>query len=203
LKAGSFVTIVGPSGSGKTTLTDLITGLLVPTGGRILIDGADLANADVQGWRRRIGYVPQDPMLFSDTIRGNVTLGNRSVSDAAVWEALNRASATDFVSQLPGQLDHRIGELGTGLSGGQRQRLAIARALVTQPSLLILDEPTAALDKDSEAEVCRAIEELRGKLSIVTISHQPALRRLADEVWEVEGGHLRPTFAQDAPQVGV
>jgi ATP-binding cassette subfamily C protein len=200
LKAGEFVTIIGPSGSGKTTLTDLITGLLVPTAGRILIDGTDLSNADVRAWRQRIGYVPQEPMLFSDTVRGNVTLGNKAISDATVWEALGRASATDFVSALPGQLDHRIGELGTQLSGGQRQRLAIARALVTQPSILILDEPTTALDTASEREVCAAIEELRGTLSILTISHQPALRHLADEIWEIDGGRLR-TLAVDASGV--
>jgi ATP-binding cassette subfamily C protein len=191
LPARSFVALVGPSGSGKTTLTDLITGLLRPTAGRILVDGADLAGANVRAWRERIGYVPQEPMLFSDSVRQNVTLGNPRASDADVVEALKRASAWGFVQALPGGLDHRIGEEGTSLSGGQRQRIAIARALVTRPSLLILDEPTTALDVASEQEVCRAISELKGNLTILAISHQPALRALADEVWEVANGRVR------------
>ncbi|MEX1258875.1 MAG: ABC transporter ATP-binding protein [Gemmatimonadota bacterium] len=190
LRAGRFVAVVGPSGSGKTTLTDLLTGLLRPAGGRILVDGVSLAEAGVRGWRRQIGYVPQEPMLFSDTVRANVTLGNPAFGDNEVEAALRAASAWDFVMALDGGLNHRIGEEGTTLSGGQRQRLAIARALVTRPSLLILDEPTTALDTVSEQEVCRAIARLKGKLSILSISHQPALRELADEVWDVRDGKI-------------
>ena len=191
LRSGSFVTLVGPSGSGKTTLSDLVTGLLRPTGGRILVDGHDLSGMDVRAWRHRIGYVPQDPMLFSDTVRANITLGNKDLDDARVVAALRSASAWEFVQALPGGISARIGEGGLTLSGGQKQRLAIARALVVQPSLLLLDEPTTSLDSQSEAEVCEAIALLKGELTILAISHQAALRGLADEVWEIRGGLLR------------
>ena len=188
---GRFVTLVGPSGSGKTTVSDLIAGLLTPTSGRILADGVDLQQASRDGWRALIGYVPQEAMLFSDTIRGNLTLGDGAVSDSRVHEALVQAGAWDFVQQLSGGIEHRIGEAGTALSGGQKQRIAIARALVHNPELLVLDEPTAALDAVSEREVCATIERLRGTLTILAVSHQPALRSLADEVWNLTGGRLR------------
>lgn len=190
IRPGSFVAIVGPSGSGKSTLTDLITGLLRPTDGRILVDDVDLSETDVLQWRRRIGYVPQESMLFSDTIRANISLGESSVTTEQVEAALTAASAWDFVSRLDGASNHRIGEEGTSLSGGQRQRLAIARALVTNPRLLILDEPTTALDAQSEQEVLRAVQALKGQLTILAISHQPAIRDLADEVWTVDGGTI-------------
>jgi ATP-binding cassette subfamily C protein len=191
IEAGKFVLLTGPSGSGKTTLTDLITGLITPTGGRITLDGNDLAGSDIRQWRRRIGYVPQEPMLFSDTIRENITLGDRALSEEAIEEAIQSASAQDFVQRLPGRLEEKIGEEGITLSGGQRQRLAIARALITDPALLILDEPTTALDAQSEAEVCAAITDLKGHLTILAISHQPALREVADEIWEVRDGQVR------------
>lgn len=191
LRAGRFVVLTGPSGSGKTTLTDLITGLLQPGQGRILVDGRDLANVNMLKWRRTIGYVPQEPMLFSDTVGRNVKLGNDEIPDEAVIKALREAEAWDFVERLPGQLDHRIGEEGTILSGGQRQRLAIARALVSAPNLLILDEPTTALDANAEKGICDTISKLRGKRTILAISHQPAIRELADEVWEIQDTSLR------------
>jgi ATP-binding cassette subfamily C protein len=191
LEAGRFVTMVGPSGSGKTTLTDLVTGLIRPTRGRILIDGIDLADVDLLDWRRCIGYVPQEPMLFSDTVRANVTMGVEDFTDDEVEAALRQANAWEFVEAFDDGLDHRIGESGTNLSGGQRQRLAIARALVKKPSLLILDEPTTALDAVSEAEVCRTVAGLRGDLTVLAISHQPAIREIADEVWELQEGVLR------------
>lgn len=190
LSAGTFVALVGPSGSGKTTLTDLITGLLRPDSGRILVDGVDLSRVRLKDWRHRIGYVPQEPMLFSDTVRQNLTLGMAGIDDDRVEQALRSASAWDFVSALPGGLDHRIGEGGTTLSGGQRQRLAIARALVTDTRLMILDEPTTALDARSEADVLEAVSALRGAVTILAISHQPAIRDLADEVWELTDGRL-------------
>ncbi len=188
--AGTFVAIVGPSGSGKTTLTDLVAGLLVPTSGRILVDGVDLAEVDLASWRRGIGYVPQDAMLFSDTVRANVTLGAADVPDDEIRSALTAAQAIDFVDRLAKGLDTRIGEGGQNLSGGQRQRLAIARALLNHPRLLILDEPTTALDAKAEAEVCDALASLAGSLTILAISHQPKIRELADQVWEVADGRL-------------
>ena len=191
VEAGRFVTLVGPSGSGKTTLTDLVTGLIRPTRGRILIDDTDLAEVDLRDWRRGIGYVPQEPMLFSDTVRANVTMGEEEYTDQQVESALRQAHAWDFVSAFDDGLDHRIGESGTNLSGGQRQRLAIARALLKKPSLLILDEPTTALDQVSEAEVCRTVAGLRGELTVLAISHQPAIRDIADEVWHLDNGVLR------------
>jgi len=190
LAAGRFVALVGPSGSGKTTLTDLVTGLLRPTQGRILIDGIDLSDSDIRGWRHHIGYVPQEPMLFSDSILANLTLGADTISREDAERALRDADAWEFVSQLPGGMDHPIGEGGTSLSGGQRQRLAIARALVQKPSLMILDEPTTALDSVAEAEVCRTLSELRGGLTILAISHQPAIREMSDELWDLDDGRL-------------
>lgn len=191
LHRGRFVTLTGSSGSGKSTMTDLITGLLRPTEGRILVDGVDLRSASTFEWRRTIGYVPQDSMLFSDTIRQNVTLGEIALGDDDVRKALVDAGAWEFVSRLPGGLTHRIGEGGTALSGGQKQRLAIARAIVRRPQLLILDEPTASLDSVSEREVCATIAALRGHLTILAVSHQPALQEIADEVWILSEGRLR------------
>jgi len=191
LASGTFVALSGPSGAGKTTLVDLITGLIHPQRGRVVVDGVDLATVSRRSWRDWIGYVPQEPMLFSDTIRENVSLGVEELSDGEVVDALKMANAWEFVSRLPGGLDHRIGESGTSLSGGQRQRLAIARALVGDTRLLILDEPTTALDSASEEEVCSAISQLRGRLTVLAISHQDAIRRVADEHWEIRDGVIR------------
>lgn len=182
---GRFIVLVGPSGSGKSTMTDILTSLLRPTNGRVLVDDVDLAEVDIRDWRAHVGYVPQDPMLFSDTIRGNIALGAEGISDEAIQIALQDAGAWDFVSRLHGTLDHCIGEGGSSLSGGQRQRLAIARALVTHPRILVLDEPTTALDAVTESEVCMTIAALRGSVTIVAVSHQSALRELADEIWEL------------------
>lgn len=190
IPAGSFIVITGPSGGGKSTLLDLLTGLLRPTSGSVLVDGADLGQANVRAWRSSIGYVPQELLLVSDTLRRSLTLGDESVSDAEIQEALVMADAWSFVSEIPGGLDARIGEGGRSLSGGQRQRLSIARALLGGPRLLILDEPTTALDARSEEEVLRAIQSLRGRLTIVAVSHQPALRAVADQVWTLDGGRI-------------
>jgi len=188
--AGGFVAILGESGAGKTTLADLVVGLHQPTTGRILIDGRDLAEIDLQAWRSQIGYVPQEMLLLNDSIRQNVTLGEGRITDEDVEWALHNAGAWDFVSRLPDGPGSSVGEHGAKLSGGQRQRIAIARALVTRPSLLILDEVTTALDPATEAAICDTLGGLKGEVTILSISHQPAMRRVADEAYMMRAGTL-------------
>ena len=189
--AGSFVCIVGPSGAGKSTLVDLLMGLMEPGEGRLLIDGVDMAEIDLRSWRRNIGYVPQELFLFHDSIRANVTLHEEDLTDQAVETALREAGAWDFVSRLPEGVETMIGERGLRLSGGQRQRIAAARALVRRPKLLILDEPTTALDPRTEAEICRTLRGLTADgLTIVAISHQKAVMEVADAAYELSDGKL-------------
>ncbi len=191
IPAGSFTGLIGPSGAGKTTIADLIAGLQQPDEGRVCVDGRPLDSCDIHGWRNRIGYVPQELILFHDTVRRNITLGDPALDDDHVWQALEDADARDFVEGLEQGLDTVIGERGIRLSGGQRQRLAIARALVRRPRLLILDEATTALDPATEAEVCRTLRALAPAVTVLAISHQPRLVESADRLYRIEGGRLR------------
>jgi ATP-binding cassette subfamily C protein len=188
IPAGQLTTLIGSTGAGKTTLVDLITALLRPQAGEIFVDDIPLAEIDRRSWRRMIGYVPQETLLLHDTIVTNVTLGDPDLSERDAEAALRAAGAWDFVESLPERLQTPVGERGTRLSGGQRQRLAIARALVHRPRLLILDEATSALDAQSEAEICRVLRSLRGALTILAISHRPALVGAADRVYRIEEG---------------
>ena len=188
--AGLFTTVVGPSGAGKTTLVDLVTGLLRPQQGEIWIDDLPLARVDRRRWRRMIGYVPQDTLLLHDTILSNVTLGEPALAERDAERALRAAGAWGFVTATPDGMHTVIGEHGAKLSGGERQRLAIARALVHGPRLLILDEATSALDAESEAEICASLRALRGRLTILAISHRPALVAAADRVYRLEEGAI-------------
>jgi ATP-binding cassette subfamily C protein len=188
LQAGRITAIVGPSGTGKTTIVDLITGLVEPESGDVALDGTPLREIDLRAWRETVGYVPQEMLLLHDSIRTNVTFGDPDITEARIQEALRDAGAWDFVSRLPEGIDASVGERGALLSGGQRQRIAIARALVHAPQLLILDEATAALDAASEAEVWASVAQLRGKTTVVAISHQPALTAIADRVYRIENG---------------
>lgn len=190
IPAGEFVALVGPSGSGKTTVADLIVGLQRPQAGRVLVDGVDLADVDLKSWRSEIGYVPQELLLFHDTIRRNVTLRNDAITGQDVEEALRAAGAWEFVAAHHDGMDQIVGEMGTMLSGGQRQRIAIARALVERPRLLILDEATTALDPGTEADICSTLRKLAGKVTILAISHQAALRDVADIVYRVDDGRV-------------
>jgi len=192
IPARSLTAIIGTSGSGKTTIVDLICGLLSPDEGRIAIDGVDLREIDIPRWRRRIGYVPQDLFLFHDTVRANITLGDDSLDDRAVWEALEAADARDYVTDLESGLDTVIGERGSRLSGGQRQRLAIARALVRNPLLVVLDEATTALDPATEKEVIETVSRLKSKLTVLAISHQPGIVALADHTFRLDPASLGP-----------
>ncbi|MBT8489143.1 MAG: ABC transporter ATP-binding protein [Gemmatimonadetes bacterium] len=198
IPARSLVAFVGGSGAGKTTLVDLLVGLLEPSSGEILIDDMRLTGSARIAWRRHIGYVPQEVLLFHDTVLRNVALEAEGVSREDVEWALEAAGALDFVRALPDGLDHVVGERGTELSGGQRQRISIARALVTRPDLLVLDEATTALDPETERSVCEALQHLSATMTIVAISHQPAITAVADHVFEVRGGQL---FEEDRPVV--
>ena len=188
--AGSFTAIMGPSGAGKTTIADLIIGLLRPQQGEILIDNVPLEQVDLRQWRRMIGYVPQESLLLHETVLWNVTLGDPEVNEADVEAALRAAGAWEFVAELPQQIHSSVAERGTALSGGQRQRIAIARALARRPKLLILDEVTSSLDPQTEAAICRTLQGLRGGLTILAISHQPAVVEAADRIYRIQSGEV-------------
>jgi ATP-binding cassette subfamily C protein len=199
IPAGSITALVGPSGSGKTTIVDLLSGLTRPTAGEVLVDGVPLEELEIEAWRHRIGYVPQEMLLLHDSVRINVTLGDATIDDARVEEALRDAGAHDFVAALPQGMDTSVGERGTLLSGGQRQRIAIARALVRRPSLLVLDEATAALDRESEAATLALVNRLRGRTTVVAISHQPALLAVADRAYRIDSGRATPLATAHEP----
>ena len=195
---GRIITIVGPSGSGKTTLVDLVTGLLRPQQGEVWIDDVPLAEVNLKSWRRMIGYIPQETILLHDTVLNNVTLGDPDLSAADVQDALRAAGAWEFVNSMPQAMQSMVGERGGKLSGGQRQRIAIARALVHKPKLLILDEATSGLDPESEAAVCDTLQQLRGELTILAISHQSALVEIADKAYRIQDGKI--LLAENSPE---
>lgn len=187
---GSHIAFVGASGAGKSTMVDLILGLLTTRSGRIRLDDTDLA--DVLGaWRRRVGYVPQDVALFDGTVGQNIALTWSEEYDRdAAWRAANGAQLDSVVRARAGELDAQIGERGLALSGGQRQRLGIARALYTDPVVLVMDEATSALDTQTEDAVTSAIRELRGAVTVITVAHRLATVRDADIVCFFAGGRI-------------
>ena len=190
--AGSLTTLIGPSGSGKTTIIDLTIGLLRPEAGQVELDGQSLEDLDIRAWRDMIGYVPQETVLLHDSILHNVTLGDEGLTEEDAVRALKAAGAWDFVSRLPDGMETVVGERGGKLSGGQRQRVVIARALVNRPTLLILDEATSALDPESEAAVKQTMEQLKGQLTILAISHNRAMVSAADRVYQLIDGRAQP-----------
>jgi ATP-binding cassette, subfamily B, bacterial MsbA len=188
---GSRIAFVGPSGSGKTTLVDLICGFYRPTKGEIYIDGRPLSEIDPTSYRRILGIVPQDGILFHTTLLENITYGEKGpVDEARIWEALRLAQAEDFVRELPQGLYTLVGERGQRFSGGQRQRLALARALYRQPELLILDEATSALDSESEARIHEALTQMPRSITILLIAHRLSTVRHADWIYVLEKGRI-------------
>lgn len=211
IPVGRFVALVGPSGAGKTTAIDLIVGLHRPQQGEVYIDDTPLAEVNLRAWRQSIGYVPQEMLLFNDTILHNITLGDPDISRSDVEWALRAAGAWDFIAERAEGLDTEVGNLGVKISGGQRQRLAIARALVRRPGVLVLDEVTTALDPITERAICQTLRSLSGDVTIVAISHQPAIREAADVSYRLENGviasveggeHLAPALMVDAASLG-
>lgn len=189
VRPGETVALVGPSGSGKSTVLNMVIGYLAPTGGRLLLDGKDMAELDLRTYRRFLAVVPQESLLFEGSIRDNVTYGNPDLSDADVLDALRDANAMDFVTQMGG-LDAVIGERGARLSGGQRQRLAIARALVRDPRVLVLDEATSALDNASERLVQEALGRLMQGRTTFVVAHRLSTIRGADRIAVMRAGRL-------------
>ncbi|MBI2718315.1 MAG: ABC transporter ATP-binding protein [Rhizobiales bacterium] len=196
IPANAITLFSGPSGAGKTTIIDLLIGLNRPDAGTITVGGVPLAELDMRAWRRMIGYVPQELSLFHSSIRDNITLADSAIADAAVLEALDLAGAAGFLATLPDGLDTNVGEMGTKFSGGQRQRISLARALVTRPQVLILDEVTSALDPATEAEIVANIAALRGRFTIIAITHRPAWTEIADRLYRVSGGRV----SQEKPE---
>ncbi|MET7902685.1 thiol reductant ABC exporter subunit CydD [Streptomyces sp. NPDC005355] len=192
VRPGETVAITGPSGAGKTTLLNAVLGFAEPSEGRVLIGGRDLASLDPESWRRQIAWVPQRPYLFAGTIAENVRLARPDADDAAVRAALRDAGALGFVSALPEGDGTRLGEMGAGLSAGQRQRIALARAFLADRPVLLLDEPTANLDGETEAEVVEAVRRLAAGRTVLLVVHRPALLPLADHVLNLRGPAATP-----------
>jgi ATP-binding cassette subfamily C protein len=197
IQAGKTTAIVGPSGAGKSTIADLVMGLIQPDVGRVLVDEGPLRAEQRRVWRRKIGYVPQDTFLFHDTVRENLLWARPDAGDEEIREALRLAAAEDFVSRLPEGMETVLGDRGVRLSGGERQRLALARALLRRPSLLILDEATSNLDSENERRIQSAIEELHGSMTILIITHRLFTTRSADVIYVLEQGRLVESGAID------
>jgi ATP-binding cassette subfamily B protein len=190
VQPGETVALVGATGCGKTTLTALIPRLADVTGGRILLDGVDVRNLALADLRTTVATAFEDPVLFSASVRENVALATPDASDEQVRRALAVAHATQFVDALPWGLDTRIGEQGLTLSGGQRQRLALARAVIGNPAVLVLDDPLSALDVHTEAEVEAALRTVLRGVTALVVAHRPSTVQLADRVALLSGGRI-------------
>jgi ABC-type multidrug transport system fused ATPase/permease subunit len=190
IPCGGSTAIVGPSGAGKTTVMDLIMSLLLPQSGEILIDGASLRDVRLSDWRRQIGYVPQDASFFHATVAENIGWGAENVSRSDIIEAAKLAEADEFIRSFPEGYDTIIGDRGMRMSGGQRQRLALARAIVRNPSILVLDEATSALDARSEEKIQVAVDRLSASMTVLIVTHRLATVRGCSLIYVLDSGKL-------------
>jgi len=190
VKAGEHVAILGRVGSGKSTMQKLAMGLYQPTEGEILVDGIDLRQLEPREFRQSVGYVPQDVTLFHGTLRDNLTLAHRGISDDALIKAAERAGLAEFVNRHPSGFDMRISERGDSVSGGQRRCIAVARALIHDPSILLLDEPTGSMDNSTEAAVKAQLKEFSVGRTLLVVTHRNSLLDLVDRIIVVDGGKI-------------
>ncbi|PWW00882.1 ATP-binding cassette subfamily B protein [Paenibacillus cellulosilyticus] len=190
VRAGECIAFVGESGAGKSTVLNLVTGFLTPTAGQVLVDGVDLSAVDLTTYRKRLSVVPQTTILFSGSIRDNITYGLRDITDEQVRHVVEMANLTEMIERLPDGLDTMVGEHGGKLSGGQRQRIAIARALIRDPRVIILDEATSALDNQSEHHVQKAMQQLiKGRTTFI-VAHRLSTIRDADRIAVMKQGRI-------------
>jgi ATP-binding cassette subfamily C protein CydD len=197
LQAGERIALVGPSGAGKSTVVNLLLGFVRPAAGTILVNGHALADLDPGQWLRHLAWVPQNPRLFHGTVRENIALGQTSIDDEAVRRAARLALADEFIDVLPQGYDTVVGEAGHGLSGGQLQRLSLARAFYKDAPLVLLDEPGASLDLESERKLTAAVERLAAGRTLVTVAHRLDTVRRADRILVLDEGRLVETGRHD------
>lgn len=186
INKGDFISLVGSSGIGKTTLIDIIIGLLSVSKGNVLFDHKNINNINIDSWKEKIGYVPQETMLLNDTLYNNISLEDKNITKRNVTEALKMSGMTDFLKDTPNALDLLVGEGGRKLSGGQKQRISIARAMIRKPKLLILDEATSALDLKTEGEILNTISKFKNKTTIIAITHRSALTKISDFTYTIK-----------------
>jgi ABC-type multidrug transport system fused ATPase/permease subunit len=192
LEVGKVTAVAGLSGAGKSTIADLVMGLLMPQEGTIAVDGVEITRANARAWRRRVGYVSQDTLLFNGSVRENLLWAKPGATEAEIGEAIEAASA-EFCYGLAGGLDSPVGDRGMMLSHGQRQRIALARALLLRPELLILDEATNSLDLENEANILKTVRENGRGVTTLLISHRPSAVEIADVVYFLEDGRAVQT----------
>ena len=190
LRRGQVTALVGQTGSGKSTIADLIIRLYDPNAGSIIVDDTDLRKIDLSAWRKRVGFVGQDPYLFHTTLKNNITLWDPTINDTEIERAMHTAQLTDFLSSLPDGYETLVGDRGLKLSGGQRQRVAIARAILNQPDVLIFDEATSSLDNLTEKEVHDAISKLREGATVLVIAHRLTTVSDANVVVVLDQGNI-------------
>jgi ATP-binding cassette, subfamily B, bacterial MsbA len=191
IPAGKTTALVGPSGAGKTTLVNLLMRLSQPTAGEILTDGETLDSFDLLSWRARLALVTQHPYIFNATIRENIAYGVKEASEEQIAQAATRANAYEFIAQLPQGFETRTGSRGLLLSDGQRQRIALARALVREPDILILDEATNAMDSIAESAVIDALRLSPKAMTIIVIAHRLSIVEHAENIVVLEQGEMR------------
>jgi len=197
IEAGQVVALVGMSGAGKSTLASLVPRFYDPTGGAVLFDGVDIRKATLSSLRGQVGLVTQEVILFNDTVRNNIAYGLKTIADAEIRKAAAAANALEFIEALPRGFDTVVGEKGSRLSGGQRQRLAIARAILKNPPILVLDEATSSLDAESEALVQQALENLMVNRTTIVIAHRLSTVRRADQIVVIEDGRVQEVGRHD------
>ena len=202
LAPGQAIAIMGPSGSGKSTLAKLMLGFYTPSAGSITLDGIDVRNLSANELRAYFGVVPQETILFSGSILSNLRMGNPAASFEQVTQAAQLAGIHTTIEQLPQGYETEIGERGAGLSGGQKQRIAIARALLKRPKILIFDEATSALDEHTAEGFAQTINQLKGRVSMLFITHALPKGLKVDGVWRIGGGQAAGSAVQTAQAVG-